>query len=307
MKKIEKNILSYFNKASKLSNQQKYVKRYLTVNMFFILLLFFYSSANLLGQGIKKISDEQQNNFQWPEEQLGAVTLSYDDANSSHFKTVAPQLEKAGLRGTFYITVGSGGFMKNTEEWRRIAKAGHELGNHSIFHPCRIDSVSKYKWKPKYNLSSYTPRRWRDEMRVANFVLNLIDGKTERTFANTCNENYLGPVDSLTCLEDLAPEFFIAARGEKISKPIDPLNANFMALGLYSGDRRTFEQLREEIEEAVSQGKWIFYMFHGVGKGSHPHYIETEEHQKLIDYLAANRDRIWTGTAIEVVKYIKEK
>ncbi len=245
--------------------------------------------------------------FNWPNGTLGAVTLSYDDAITSHFESVAPQLEKAHLRATFYITVDTPGFRDHLDAWRKVAQAGHELGNHSLYHPCRKDTPDQHTWlSDDYNLSKYTPDRWRREMRVANLALQLVDGKTERTFGNTCCDNYIGPIEAKTCLEEIIPELFVAARGEFIRKPIDPQTTNFPALGHYGADGRTFDELRDEIEAAIEQGNWAFYMFHGVGKGTHSLYIEAEEHQKLIDYLSANRHRIWTAPAVEVATYVKE-
>jgi sialate O-acetylesterase len=244
--------------------------------------------------------------FHWPADRQGAVTLSYDDAIPSHFQSVAPQLEKAGLRATFYIQVDTPGFSRNIEQWRKVARAGHELGNHSLYHPCRKDSPDEHTWlSDDYNLSNYTPNRWLREMRVANLVLQLVDGRTERTFGNTCCDNDIGPLDDRTCLEELIPKLFIAGRGEFIRSPIDPRNANLPALGHYGADGRTFEQLRREIEAAVREGKWIFYMFHGVGKGTHNLYIEAEEHRKLVDYLSANKSRIWTAPAVDVARHLK--
>jgi peptidoglycan/xylan/chitin deacetylase (PgdA/CDA1 family) len=245
--------------------------------------------------------------FRWPAGRQGAVTLSYDDAIVSHFESVAPQLEKAGLRGTFYIQADSAGFRQHTDRWRQVAQAGHELGNHSLHHPCRKDRPDQHTWlSDDYNLSDYTPDRWLAEMRLANLILYLVDGKTERTFGNTCCDNYVGPLDNRTCLETLIPQLFVGGRGEFVSKPVDPATVNFANFGHYSGDSKSFEQLRDEIEAAVRDGKWIFYMFHGVGKGTHSLYIEAEEHAKLVAYLGANKDRIWTAPAVDVARYLKD-
>ena len=75
------------------------------------------------------------NAFDWPEGKRGAVSLTYDDALPVHYERVAPLLEDHGLRATFYTNVLSLG--ANPEAWRQVAACGHELGNHSIFHPCR--------------------------------------------------------------------------------------------------------------------------------------------------------------------------
>jgi peptidoglycan/xylan/chitin deacetylase (PgdA/CDA1 family) len=245
--------------------------------------------------------------FRWPKGIQGAVILSYDDALPVHFERVAPALEAAGLRGTFYITIDFDGFRNNLEAWRKVALAGHELGNHSLFHPCRKDKPGQHPWlSDDYDLTKYTPDRWIQEMRVANCALQLVDGKDKRTFGNTCCDNFIGPINNQTSLEKLIPQLFVAGRGRITSRAIDPNSASLAALGHFSGDGKTFERLRNEIEAAVKQGKWIFYMIHGVGKGTHSSYIDADEHQKLLDYLKANRHRIWTAPAVEVATYLKE-
>jgi peptidoglycan-N-acetylglucosamine deacetylase len=254
----------------------------------------------------KKNMKQYKTGFSWPNGAQGAVTLSYDDALPVHFQKIAPALEAAGLRGTFYITVSYGTFENNIESWRKVARAGHELGNHSLFHPCRKDPPEQYKWlSDDYDLIKYTPQRWIQEMKVANCTLQLVDGKSKRTFGNTCCNNSVGPANNQTSLETLIPQLFVAARGQFVNKPIDPANANFAALGHYGGDGKTFEQIRDEIEAAVKQGKWIFFMIHGVGKGTHDLYIDEAEHQKLLDYLKANHSRIWVSPAVEIAEYVK--
>ena len=137
-------------------------------------------------------------------------------------------------------------------------------------------------------------------------TLQLVDGRSKRTFGNTCCDNSVGPLDNQTSLEKLIPQLFVAGRGQIINKAIAPAGANFAALGHYSGDGKAFEVIRDEIEAAVKEGKWIFYMIHGVGQGSHSLYKDTKELQKLVDYLQANRHRIWTAPAIAVATYVKE-
>lgn len=61
------------------------------------------------------------------------MSISYDDALPCHYEVVA---------------------------------RGHELGNHTIFHPCRKRGESSWL-ADEYDLRAYTPRRWSDEMRVA--------------------------------------------------------------------------------------------------------------------------------------------
>src|SRR5690606_13192358 len=105
--------------------------------------------------------------------------------------------------------------------------------------------------------------------------------------------------------QDLAPlilEQFVAGRGPCSGQIVLPGEAQWGGLGHFSGDGKTFEQLRQQIEQAVEVGGWIIYMFHGVGNAEHRLHILPDEHAKLIDYLSHNADRIWTAPMVDVAK-----
>ena len=84
------------------------------------------------------------NQSSWPAGKRACVSLTYDDALPRHFQEVAPTLERRGLRGTFYVPI-SGGLLDHWDAWKAVAADGHELGNHTIFHPCRKDGEI-YDW-----------------------------------------------------------------------------------------------------------------------------------------------------------------
>ena len=101
--------------------------------------------------------------FRWPQEQQCAVSLTYDDAVPVHYQAVGPALEKQGLTATFYVTIRSD-VQRHPQHWRKLAARGHELGNHSLFHPCRGADAHK-SWLPaEYDLMKYTPRRFSDRI-----------------------------------------------------------------------------------------------------------------------------------------------
>ncbi len=75
------------------------------------------------------------------------ICLTYDDALPIHREVVAPLLAERGLRGTFYIPAARDDLHVNLDGWRKVAQLGHELGNHSCFHPCR--TRADWDWKPR--------------------------------------------------------------------------------------------------------------------------------------------------------------
>jgi len=244
----------------------------------------------------------------WPHSARCAVSLCYDDSKPVHYELVAPALERRGFRGTFYCTITSDP-LYHPEKWRELAARGHELGNHTLFHPCHRQPPESFGWLDAgYDLSDYTPKRFEDEVRVTNFILKMLDGKEARTYGNTCCHHMIGgrngPAVSMD--EILIKLGFVGARGPKfgISYP-QAADFSLMQIGQVGGDGRTFDEIRKVLEEARETGGWANYLFHGVGKGSHSLFIEEGEHEKLLDWLAANRETIWTAPAVEVAAHVK--
>ncbi len=244
-------------------------------------------------------------NSPWPAGQRCAVSLTYDDAVPVHYQHVAPLLSAKGLTGTFNLT-GQASVTEAIEQWRHVAEAGHELGNHTLFHPCRRDPPERYGWlEPHYDLCAYTMQRLADELRVANALLRLIDRRTRRTFAHPCGHATVGPAGREISIDDLVLRLFVAGRGSSTGRLVDPACPNYASLGCVGGDGKTFDSLRESVEQAVECGAWLIFIFHGVGKGTHGGYVETEAHDALVDYLAANADRCWGASMVEVALHLQ--
>jgi len=69
-----------------------------------------------------------------------AVSLTYDDSLPSQLEIAAPDLARYRLAGTFFVEdVGA-----DPAPWQALAAAGHELGSHTMNHPCpRVNSWVK--------------------------------------------------------------------------------------------------------------------------------------------------------------------
>src|SRR4030095_10806853 len=65
-----------------------------------------------------------------------AVVLTYDDAIDQHLDNAIPILDSLGLKATFYVTAFSSSMQKRLNDWKKLALKGHELGNHTLYHPC---------------------------------------------------------------------------------------------------------------------------------------------------------------------------
>jgi len=246
------------------------------------------------------------SDFAWPDGRRAAACLTYDDALPVHHQRVGPELEAAGLAGTFYTPIEAM-FHGPIDPWRELAGRGHELGNHTIFHPCRRSLPDAHGWRNQaFNLTDYSADRFEREIAVANAILASIDGRTQRTYGNTCHNTQIGPPDAPEPIMPLLDRHFIAARGEhRGDAPIDPATCDPTNLGTTGGDHRSFVALRDVIEQTVEAGGLIIFCFHGVGEGTHKLFIETDEHRKLVEWLGGQRQTIWTAPLAEIAERLR--
>ncbi len=228
-----------------------------------------------------------------------AVVLTYDDALQVHLDNVIPVLDSAGLKGTFYLSGYFPGYVANISRWKAAADKGHELANHTLFHPC-TGGIPGREWvNPANDLSKYTVKRMTDEMRMTNILLKTLDGQSARTFAYPCGDTKIGDVDYYKTVEG----DFVAARGTKSEmKKISELN--FADIGAYGINGQSGEQLIELVKKAQETNSVLVFLFHGVG-GGHSLNVALPEHNKLVRYLKQHEADIWVTSFLDMARYAK--
>ena len=77
---------------------------------------------------------ERAGAFGWPDGIRAGLSLTFDDARLSQVDVGIPVLDAHGVRGTFYLSLQNAEL--RAQEWNRAAAAGHEIGNHTLTHPC---------------------------------------------------------------------------------------------------------------------------------------------------------------------------
>lgn len=229
-----------------------------------------------------------------------AVVLTYDDALNVHLDNVIPALESRELKGTFYLSAFFDGSKNRIEDWKKAASLGHELGNHTLYHPCDA-SLPGRTWVSQDNdLHKYTTAQILKEIRMTNVFLESLDGQKERTFAYTCGDTATGEG---SFMEDIKDDF-VASRGVRGALnsigSINLLNVDSFGINGESG-----EELIQLVKDAQKKNALITFLFHGVG-GEHNLNVSLEAHQILLDYLEENKDTIWTTTMLEAAKHVKE-
>jgi peptidoglycan/xylan/chitin deacetylase (PgdA/CDA1 family) len=229
-----------------------------------------------------------------------AVVLTYDDGLNVDLTNAIPALDSVGLKGTFYICDYFNGLNAQIPKWKIAAEHGHELANHTIWHPCEGGRTGREFVKGDYDLRYYTIRRMTDEVRGMNNILKAIDGKTKRTFAYPCGDTKIHDTSYIDPLRN----DFVAARGVRSEMlPIDKID--LYNIGCYAISGQTGEQLIDLVKKAMESHTLLVFLFHGVG-GEHSLNVSLEAHRQLLHFLKQNQKNIWTAPIIDVAEFIKK-
>lgn len=244
-----------------------------------------------------------QAQISWPAGKKAAVILTYDDGLRSQRDIVMPQLEAKGFRGTFFL-YGAAVEEKDIPEWREASRRGHELGNHSIYHPCLSgkETGNANHSSLCHSLECYSVKDILEEVRIMDRFLCAIDGKTKHPYAYPCGQTVAGGEDYSRALLDAGLAKYCRATDAR-EVITDAKNLNLAFVPTYSALAGCkAEELIRYVQEAIDRNGLAVIVFHGVG-GDYL-TVEAEEHQKLVDFLAAHTDEVWVSTFSEVLDYV---
>jgi len=240
-----------------------------------------------------------QDSTLWNHKQC-AVVLTYDDAIDVDLDNVLPVLDSLKLRATFYLIGASPVVNKRINEWRKAAKEGNELGNHSLYHPCDGSLPGRSFVTPESDLSKYTVYRAVNEIRTNNTLLKAIDGKDIRTFAYPCGDLKIGDVYFYNQLKN----DFAGARGVspglQTAKQVDLTNIDCYGINGQSAD-----YMIDLVKKAMQTHTLLVFLFHGVG-GGHNINVDLKAHSQLLHFIKQNESKIWVAPMVDVAEYVKK-
>lgn len=241
-----------------------------------------------------------QNSSKWKNKKC-AVVLTYDDALNIHLDKVIPGLDSNGLKGTFYLIGSSDAFTKRIPDWRKAAANGHELGNHTLFHPCYGKRPGREWVKPDYDLNNYTLQRMTDEIKMNNALLEATDGKKKRTLACPCGDTKVQDSSYLYGLKD----HFVGFRdGTPDANDVNHFGA--VKVQWVTAYENTGDQLIAAVKQAMESNALLVFVFHGVG-GEHSINVSAEAHRALLTFLKKQESQVWVAPFIEIAEYLKSR
>ena len=217
-----------------------------------------------------------------------------------------PLLDELELKATFYVNpVYSLDWFKNKERWRQLAITGHEIGNHTDKHPCSCH----HSFRPgdDYCLERLPMeeivRSIEDAEKAIRSLLPVPQSYAPRSFAYPCYQSHVGAgVHRRSYVPEVARRYLAARAGWYGDN--DPLTVDMAYLYSFTGDFKSAAAVIQHIDAAVAKGYWAIIVFHGIG--AEWNRIEVSEFEKIVRYLAANRDHIWIDTVTKIAEYITD-
>lgn len=245
-------------------------------------------------------SAQKSDSFQWPDGNAVAVSLTWDDGRKSQVTVGTPILDKHGIKATFYVIPSA--VEKELEGWKSAVTNGHEIGNHSLVHPCS----GNFLWARDKALEEYSLDQMHKELQTANKKVEELLGVLPTEFAYPCGQTFVGRGKNTSSYVPIIAEQFVSGRTWLDEMPNDPAFCDLSQITGMEMDGKTFEEIVALIEHAKVAGLWLVLAGHDIGD-KNVQTTELEMLEKLLPYLKNPENKIWTAPVGEISAFINEQ
>ncbi|MDB5461608.1 MAG: Polysaccharide deacetylase [Caulobacteraceae bacterium] len=236
--------------------------------------------------------------LRWPGGARAAVSLTYDDGLDSQIDNAAPDLQAAGFRATFFLT------RQNMEDqlprWQAVWRLGHEVGNHSVTHPCQLRHCTSARFGDEeiapmeaFLDEHFSPDRFRSYAYPCGFI-GLGEGEESQRIARY-GRALRGRIAAARTVSGLAND-----PSRVVSDPL--LLHAYQPTYAVDDPRRAFRYVRR----TLAAGGWAILVFHdvlGVRKGEGQ--TSQASHRAILRWLSDQP--IWCAPMGEVFQYIQAR
>lgn len=242
---------------------------------------------------------ESAKTFAWPEGKRLAVSLTFDDARDSQADSGLPLLNAQGVKATFYVTLQR--MEARLDDWRKAFASGHEIGNHTVSHPCS----GNFPWARKSALEEYTLERMEEELTGASARIEELTGQKPQTFAYPCGQKFVGRGTQVQSYVGLVAKHFRVGRGFRDEAPNDPTYCDLAQAAGVDMDDLDFARCQEWLDKARAVGGWLIFAGHEIGAGGFQ-TVRAETLGALCRYCQASANGVWIETVARIGAYVQK-
>jgi peptidoglycan-N-acetylglucosamine deacetylase len=236
--------------------------------------------------------------FAWPTDKRVAVSFSFDDARLSQVDVGVPILNGRGVRASFYVIAR--GVEARLDAWKAAVAAGHEIGNHTVNHPCS----GNFAWSRARALEDYTLEKMEEEFVGANKQIVDLLGVTAKTFAYPCGLQFIGRGQNQKSYVPLVDKHFLAGRGFREEAANAPTYCDLAKIGAFNFDASPYEEVISRIQAGAKIGDWVVFAGHEVGE-SGGQTVNADLLDKVCAYCQDPANGVWIDTIQTIAQYVK--
>ena len=271
-----------------------------SLNAAIIFLLISLGGENCFAQLYQTGSGDKKSGFQWPKGKEMALSLTFDDARLSQADKGIPLLNRYDVKATFYISPNN--LLKRQEAWNDAVETGHEIGNHSVEHPCS----GNFEWSRENALEDYTLQEMRAELDSANKFIEKTLGVRPVSFAYPCGQTFIGRGKNTKSYVPLVATMFETGRDWLNEGPNDPGYCDMAKLTAMELDGKSFEEVKKLIESARSKGQWLILAGHEMDDGGAQNSLLSTI-EAICKYAGDPANGIWLAPVNQIASFVKEQ
>lgn len=245
-------------------------------------------------------AQESTKAFSWPQGKQVAISLTFDDARMSQVDAGTTLLDEYNVKATFFVVPSA--VEKRLEGWKKATANGHEIGNHSLKHPCS----GNFPWARQNALEDYSLKQMKDELIETNKKIENFLGVKSQVFAYPCGQKFIGRGTKTTSYVPVVADLFLVGRGWLDEGPNDPSFCDLAQLTGMEMDGKDFEQLLPLMEGAKKNQQWLVLAGHEMGE-SGPQTTRLAMLRQLLEYAKNPANGIWIAPVGTVAKYVEEQ
>ena len=238
--------------------------------------------------------------FRWPEGKQMALSLSFDDARFSQVDKGIPLLNKYVVTGTFYVSPDA--MLASVEEWKKALSSGHDIGNHTLIHPCS----GNFPWARDKALEEYTLEKMAQELDSASTLIHHVLGIWPTAFAYTCGQTFVGRGENTQSYVPLVAKRFETGRNWMNEGPNDPVYCDLARLNGTELDGKSFSEVLELIKAARDQGAWLVFAGHEMNDGGQQTSLLSTI-DSICRYASDPANGIWIDNVTRIGEYVRSK
>lgn len=239
-------------------------------------------------------------NISWPNGNKVAISLTFDDGRMSQVDTGTALLDEYDVKATFYVVPSA--VRERLDGWKKAVASGHEIGNHSLFHPC----TGNFPWARPNALETYTLEKMHKELKLANDSIQYLLNVKSTSFAYPCGQTFVGRGVNAKSYIPVVAKLFASGRGWLDEGPNDPAYCDFAQLTGMEMDGKNFDEVLALINQAKETGAWLVLAGHEMGEEG-AQTTRLSMLRQLLEYAKDPANQVWIAAVNTVTAHIQQQ